>query len=69
MLTEFLQRVFWSGPHNTIVCPAGHHIMEGRWLRDPRVVASYARYLTRADPADAARACGAPHDKRAKPAR
>lgn len=26
------RQVFWSGPANTIVCPAGHHIMEGRWL-------------------------------------
>ena len=23
VLTEFLQKVFWSGPANTIVCPAG----------------------------------------------
>ena len=21
--------VFWAGPHNTISCPAGHHIMAG----------------------------------------
>jgi len=26
VLTEFLRKVFWSGPHNTIVAPAGHHI-------------------------------------------
>ena len=37
VLTEFLHKVFWSGPHNTIVCPAGHHIMEGRWLRDEAI--------------------------------
>ena len=44
VLTEFLHKVFWSGPHNTIVCPAGHHIMEGRWLRDDAVIDDYARF-------------------------
>ena len=44
VITEFLNRVFWSGPHNTIVCPAGHHIMEGRWLRDDAVLDDYARF-------------------------
>ena len=47
VITEFLQKVFWSGPHNTIVCPAGHHIMEGRWLRDGSVVDDYARFWFR----------------------
>ena len=42
--TEFLNKVFWSGPHNTIVAPAGHHIMEGRWIRDASVVDDYARF-------------------------
>jgi hypothetical protein len=49
VLTEFLQKVFWSGPHNTIVCPAGHHIMEGRWLRDETVLDDYARFWFRGD--------------------
>lgn len=44
VLTEFLRKVFWSGPHNTIVAPAGHHIMEGRWLRDDTVIDDYARF-------------------------
>lgn len=44
VLTEFLRKVFWSGPHNTIVAPAGHHIMEGRWIRDSSVVDDYARF-------------------------
>lgn len=35
ILTEFLPPVGWAGPHNSINCPAGHHIMESRWLRDP----------------------------------
>jgi len=33
-ITEFLPEVSWSGTNNTIVCPAGHHLREGRWLRD-----------------------------------
>ena len=49
VLTEFLQKVFWSGPSNTIVCPAGHHIMEGRWLRDETVVDDYARFWFKGD--------------------
>ena len=44
VLTEFLRKVFWSGPHNTIVAPAGHHIMEGRWLRDDSIIDDYARF-------------------------
>ena len=44
MITEFLRKVFWSGPHNTIVAPAGHHIMEGRWLRDDAIIDDYARF-------------------------
>lgn len=44
VLTEFLRKVSWSGPHNTIVAPAGHHIMEGRWLRDDSIIDDYARF-------------------------
>ena len=35
ILTEFLPQVPWSGPYNSINCPACLHIREGRWLRDP----------------------------------
>lgn len=41
VITEFLPQVPWSGKHNTINCPAGHQIYEGRWLRDPKYVADY----------------------------
>ena len=43
-VTEFLPKVSWSGKGNTIVCPAGHHLREGRWLRDPQPVREYARF-------------------------
>ena len=35
ILTEFLPDVRWSGPYNSISCPVGFHIREGRWLKDP----------------------------------
>ena len=43
-VTEFLPKVGWSGTDNTIVCPAGHHFREGRWLRDSRYLADNARF-------------------------
>ena len=33
IITEFLPEVPWSGAYNAISCAAGHHLMEGRWLR------------------------------------
>ena len=43
-VTEFLPKVGWSGKDNTIVCPAGHHLREGRWLRDPVYMEGLARF-------------------------
>jgi hypothetical protein len=42
VITEFLPKVPWSGKHNTISCPAGHHFYEGRWLHDPKYLDDYA---------------------------
>jgi hypothetical protein len=33
VMTEFMPPVQWAGTGNTICAGAGHHIMEGRWLR------------------------------------
>ena len=41
VITEFLPEVNWSKKHNTINCPAAHHIYEGRWLRDTKYVSDY----------------------------
>lgn len=41
IITEFLPKVSWSGKHNSIACSLGHHIYEGRWLRDDRYVKEY----------------------------
>ncbi len=34
MITEFLPDVSWSGKYNTINAPVGHHLAEGRWLKN-----------------------------------
>jgi len=44
VLTEFLPTVSWAGPNNTIDDSAGHHIMEGRWVRNTRYVTGDIRY-------------------------
>ena len=47
VITEFLPKVPWSGKHNTISCPAGHHFYEGRWLRDGKYLRDYAVFWFR----------------------
>ena len=41
VITEFLPSVSWAGKHNTISCPAAHHIYEGRWLIDQKYIDDY----------------------------
>lgn len=46
VITEFLPQVGWSGEHNTINAPVGHHLYEGRWLRHAeRYLDSYIRFF------------------------
>lgn len=47
VITEFLRPVKHSTDHNAISCALGHHIAEGRWLRDPRVLDEYVRFWLR----------------------
>ena len=44
VITEFLPKVFWSKKHNTINCPAAHHIYEGRWLKNSKYVSEYINF-------------------------
>ena len=44
VITEFLPDVNWSKKHNTINCPAAHHIYEGRWLRNPKYISEYINF-------------------------
>ncbi len=47
VITEFLPKVGWSGKHNTINCPAGHHFYEGRWLHNRKYLDDYAVFWFR----------------------
>ncbi|MDC0937340.1 hypothetical protein OAS39_13725, partial [Pirellulales bacterium] len=47
VLTEFILPVSHAGAHNTISCAFGHHVAEGRWLRDQQLLDEYARYWFR----------------------
>lgn len=44
IITEFLPKVPWSGPHNSINCPAGFHIREGRWLKNDSWIKEYINF-------------------------
>ena len=45
VVTEFLPDVGWAGAENTIACPFGHHVREGRWIRDPKYLDSYVDFM------------------------
>jgi hypothetical protein len=47
IITEFLPKVSWSGKHNAINCPAGHHYREGRWIRSPKYLDDYSVFWFR----------------------
>ena len=44
VVTEFLGVPFYSAPGGAISAAAGHHIYEGRWLRDDRYLDDYVDY-------------------------
>lgn len=50
VLTEFLLPVSHAGPRNTISCAWGHHIAEGRWLRDEALLDEYIRFWLHSGP-------------------
>jgi hypothetical protein len=47
VLTEFITPVRHEGVYGTISCAVGHHLREGRWLRDPRYLDDYTRFWFR----------------------
>ncbi|MEW6157246.1 MAG: glycosyl hydrolase family 65 protein [Verrucomicrobiota bacterium] len=47
VFTEFLVPRRYAGAHNTISCAVGHHVAEGRWLRDSRYLDEYIRFWFR----------------------
>jgi hypothetical protein len=44
VLTEFITPVGHAGEYNTISCAVGHHLREGRWLRDRKILDDYTRF-------------------------
>lgn len=44
VVTEFLPSVPWAGKHNTINCPAGHHLYEGRWIHNREYMNDYSKF-------------------------
>ncbi|WP_406601750.1 MGH1-like glycoside hydrolase domain-containing protein [Lentzea sokolovensis] len=47
IISEFLGPVGYSAPNGGIVAAAGHHVYEGRWLRDHRYLDDYVDYWLR----------------------
>jgi hypothetical protein len=47
VLTEFLRPVKHAGEYNTISCALGHHIAEGRWIRDSQYLDDYLNFWLR----------------------
>lgn len=50
VLTEFITPVSHAGPYNTVSCAVGHHIAEGRWLRDQALLDEYLRFWLTSGP-------------------
>src|SRR5690606_37440349 len=44
VFTEFITPVGHGGKYNTISSALGHHIYEGRWLRDPQYIKEYISF-------------------------
>ena len=60
LITEFLTPVGHAGPYNTISCAFGHHLAEGRWLRDQVPLDEYTLFWYRSGPG------GSPYSSRAR---
>jgi hypothetical protein len=47
IITEFISDVRHAGTYNSISCALGHHLGEGRWIRDRRILDEYTRFWYR----------------------
>jgi hypothetical protein len=47
LITEFVKKVPHAGEYNALSCALGHHIAEGRWLRDKTYVSDDVHYWLR----------------------
>ncbi len=50
IFTEFITKVNHAGKHNAISSALGHHIYEGRWLRNQTYLDEYIRFWLYVDP-------------------
>ena len=50
VFTEFITPVNHAGKHNTVSSGLGHHINEGRWLRDQKYIDQYIDFWLHVDP-------------------
>lgn len=50
LITEFLPDVCWAGPYNSINYAAGMHIMEARWLRNPKYAEQNLKFWYSGEP-------------------
>jgi hypothetical protein len=50
VLTEFITPVSHAGPYNTISCAFGHHLAEGRWMKDQRPLDENIHFWFRSGP-------------------
>eukprot|EP01047_Picozoa_sp_COSAG01_P054478 COSAG01_NODE_5954_length_3937_cov_7.762376_9_plen_196_part_00 len=44
IVSEFGAAVHWGGPYGSINAASGHHISEGRWIRDPMPMDSNIKF-------------------------
>lgn len=51
VFTEFITPMNHAGKYNTISSALGHHIYEGRWLRDSKYLDQYINFWLTVDPA------------------
>ncbi|HEX3357685.1 MAG TPA: glycosyl hydrolase family 65 protein [Tepidisphaeraceae bacterium] len=49
IVTEFIEPVRHAGTFNSISCATGHHLAEGRWLRDQSFLDEYTRFWFRSN--------------------
>src|SRR2546430_811781 len=49
IVTEFIEPVRHAGTFNSISCALGHHLAEGRWLRDQTFLDEYTRFWFRSN--------------------
>ncbi|MDT3404527.1 MGH1-like glycoside hydrolase domain-containing protein [Mucilaginibacter terrae] len=50
VFTEFITPVNHAGKYNTVSSALGHHIYEGRWLRDAKYINDYINFWLYVDP-------------------